>query len=378
MFKSRHLVRVIAISLLIVLNLQMGAGAASVNSLKTKLQKNSSSIRSVQAKLRYTKKKQKNAITDLSVAERRLKTTRSGLYDIQHQLKKTKNRLLASQMLLAQAETRLDERSRLLSKRLVDVYKHGNVTYVGMILGSDDFWDLLTRTYAIRKIVESDNELIRDIIEDKRVIEAQKNALAKQAAIRAQLEYKHRMLTRAAYNIKAERRRILQDIQNQRRHYESMLAALERDSRSIEAMLRRMEQTPRGRKRLMQAWKGSFAKPVQGRISSGFGMRYHPILKRTKMHTGVDIAAPAGATIRAAGTGEVIYAGWYGAYGNTVMIDHGGGVVTLYGHCSSVQARKGAIVKKGQPIARVGSTGWSTGNHCHFEVRKHGRPVNPL
>lgn len=352
--------------------------AATQGGLRQRLSKNSRTIRSIQEKLRQTKKKQRTASQQLAVAERRLHVTQSTLRDIRSQLRSTRRKLTITQIDLKKTTKKLDSRSRLLAERLSDTYKHGTVTYIGVILGSEDFWDFLSRGYVIKKIVRADTDLIRDIKDDKKMIESHKAVLANQAVKRTRLELQHRSLTRVAYNVKVERGTILRSIASQRAEYESMLAALERDSNSIEAMLKRMERTPGGRRRLTQVWRGSFSIPVNGRITSGYGMRFHPILKRSKMHTGVDIGAPAGTTIKAAGNGEVIYAGWYGAYGNTIMIDHGGGVTTLYGHCSSLQARTGRIVKKGQAIARVGSTGWSTGNHCHFEVRRHGKPVSPF
>ena len=117
--------------------------------------------------------------------------------------------------------------------------------------------------------------------------------------------------------------------------------------------------------------------PANGRISSRFGNRYHPILKRTKLHTGEDIAAGYGAPFRAARGGRVLYSGWQKAYGKTIIIDNGNGTTTLYGHASKLNVRAGQSVKSGQTIGNVGSTGWSTGPHLHFEVRKGGRPVDP-
>lgn len=117
--------------------------------------------------------------------------------------------------------------------------------------------------------------------------------------------------------------------------------------------------------------------PVRGRLSSRFGMRYHPVLQRTKLHTGDDLAARQGTPFRAARSGKVLWSGWKKAYGNTVIVDHGDGVATLYGHASKLSVRAGQSVKAGDYIGNVGSTGWSTGPHLHFEVRKNGKPVNP-
>ncbi|MEO0686911.1 MAG: M23 family metallopeptidase, partial [Cyanobacteria bacterium J06649_11] len=122
---------------------------------------------------------------------------------------------------------------------------------------------------------------------------------------------------------------------------------------------------------------GIMAFPSDGYISSPYGWRSHPILGRGRLHTGIDFAANYGSTIRAADSGTVLYSGWYGGYGKTVIINHGKGISTLYGHSSKLYVKSGENVKRGQPIAAIGSTGFSTGPHLHFEVRKNGTPVNP-
>ncbi|NLV82367.1 MAG: peptidoglycan DD-metalloendopeptidase family protein [Synergistaceae bacterium] len=118
--------------------------------------------------------------------------------------------------------------------------------------------------------------------------------------------------------------------------------------------------------------------PVFGRISSSFGWRRSPFGKRRRFHTGIDIRAPRGRNIVAASNGRVVHSGWMGGYGKTIVIAHPSGISTLYGHCSSLVVCNGTTVRKGQLIARVGSTGRSTGNHLHFEVRRGGSPVNPM
>lgn len=122
---------------------------------------------------------------------------------------------------------------------------------------------------------------------------------------------------------------------------------------------------------------GILVRPVPGAITSPFGMRTHPILGYTRMHSGVDMSAPHGQQIKAAGSGRVILASVYGGYGNTIIIDHGGGMTTLYAHQSGFNVSYGAQVEAGDIIGFIGSTGFSTGPHLHFEVRLSGKPVNP-
>ena len=125
-----------------------------------------------------------------------------------------------------------------------------------------------------------------------------------------------------------------------------------------------------------------FIRPISGPITSPFGYRVHPIFKSRIFHSGIDIAGPNGGSIHASNDGRVIYAGWYGGYGKVVILDHGiingKPITTLYGHMSAVLVSSGQNVKKGQTIGREGSTGYSTGPHCHFEVRENGKPVSPF
>jgi murein DD-endopeptidase MepM/ murein hydrolase activator NlpD len=118
--------------------------------------------------------------------------------------------------------------------------------------------------------------------------------------------------------------------------------------------------------------------PVAGRISSGFGMRFHPIVGRERFHKGVDLAAGMGTPIHAAADGRITYAGWAGGYGRQVRIGHADGLATAYGHMSRIAAVPGQLVHRGDVIGYVGSSGLSTGPHVHYEVFKNGRPVNPM
>lgn len=163
-----------------------------------------------------------------------------------------------------------------------------------------------------------------------------------------------------------------QDLQEE---YDQLIA----ESRALEAQIRAYQAARRASGTEVSPFRGSLLMPIAGgRVGSGYGQRFHPILKRTRMHTGVDIGASTGTPIRAAAPGVVISANYRGGYGNCVVIDHGGGLSTLYGHCSRLYVSAGQRVSRGQTIAAVGSTGLSTGPHLHFEVRINGAPVNPM
>lgn len=353
-------------------------GALSLSKLRQRLAETARNISHVQAELRPLKRKQVNAQKKLAVAKNRLATTQRTLRDVQSQLQTTRFKLHVTRVELEKIRQRLKKRNDLLSKRLVDNYKHGSISYMSVLLGAADFADLLNRGYIVKKFIQKDVDLLQEIKEDERAIEQYGAVLEEQENRRAALEQKHRMLTRRAYAQTMDCRQTLGEIAKQRAELERILAAENAASAQIGAMLRKLQRSPGKGAHATTVWHGGLMRPVSGRITSPFGMRFHPILHAYRRHTGTDIAAPSGTPIKAAAGGVVVFSGWWkNAYGNTVVIDHGGGLATFYGHCSSLSVGYGAKVSQGQVIAHVGSTGLSTGPHVHFEVQRNGVPVPP-
>lgn len=377
MKQTKRLVSILTLTILLSIIIQPSATAVSLSGLKRQLSETASRISHIQSNLRQMKKKQKTAADQLAVANRRLDVAHTNLNDIRSQLRATNTKLSTTSAKLNEIQSRLDEKNQQLAARIAFNYKHGSMSYLTILLGAADFWDLLSQGYVVRKILQSDMVLIESIKKDKQAVEEYKNVLETQKQKRARLERQQTVATIAANHIAAQRTHILRDANRERARLESELAAFRQQSSSIAAMVRRMQQSPEGRKRFTSNWHGSFQMPVAGRITSPFGRRYHPILHHYSMHTGTDIAAPYGTTIHAAASGYVASCGYKGAYGNTVVIIHSRDVSTFYGHCSSFIVRAGTNVKKGQAIARVGSTGLSTGPHVHFEVQKNGVSVSP-
>lgn len=349
----------------------------SAKELRRTLRSVRSQIQETRQELRTTKRRERRLIGEIGTVEARLLRTESHLARVEARLKhlaKEQERLRAR---ITATEQRLAGRRRVLARRIREHYERGSGGYAQALLQSRSLHDYLSRAYYVERIVDSDVKLVegikadrKQLAEDRRRLDAQ---AAEQKALRANLEE-----TTAQYRTDVARKReILQEVRESRTDLEEALDELEESSRAIEARIRALQQTPGGRARLQRGWSGSFIKPADGPVTSGYGMRYHPILRRNRMHNGVDIGAGYGSPIRAAADGEVIVAGYLRGYGNTVIVDHGGGVSTLYGHCSDLLVAEGQMVRQGQTIARVGSTGLATGPHLHFEVRRNGTPVNP-
>lgn len=272
---------------------------------------------------------------------------------------------------------RLKRRAELLAQRLRSAYKYRSISVLTLISGARNLQELSSRSYALRQIVKTDRQLLDQVRADQQAV----------AEAKAEMDAVVRRISRLEANLRAEEQELkdaqqekketLEAISRERALYERQLAILEAESQAIARRLRALMETGAGRARADKRWSGRFIRPVSGRITSGYGMRVHPIFKVRRMHTGIDISAPHGTPIVAADDGVVVGAGYIRGYGNTVIIDHGGGVATLYAHCSAILVSEGQEVKRGQTIARVGSTGYATGPHLHFEVRINGDPVNP-
>lgn len=274
------------------------------------------------------------------------------------------------------AQKDYDEQEKLLESRLVTMYEAGDTSFLDFVLSSKNIVDFISNYYLMAELTNYDEELLDKIESEKSQIEQNKKMLeTKQSeynTIKANYEKKKIIL----YNAKVLRDEAASKLTEE----ESILSAqIDEYRNQILAIESEISQITTANLDT-QYIGGEMAWPVPGytRITSNYGMRTHPITGVYKLHTGVDLGAPMGANFVAANDGIVTKAGFNTAYGNMVIIDHGGGVSTLYAHGSEILVTVGQTVKKGDNILKVGSTGYSTGAHAHFEVRVNGQPVNPL
>ena len=328
------------------------------------------------AQLEEKKKEIGNAMEQLILTQEELAEAKRKLAAIEARQQALEIKIRQNEAALAAKQKEYDKSRAVYKKRLRDIYENGQVNYLDVLLGAADFRDFSSRMYLLQRVVRRDFNLI-DRLETQR-----EELLAK----KAELDDIKSQLAAAHAEGQKEQQIVVQKTVERQKLYEQALAEkaqldaeyeeLQRNSQEITAMIQRMEQE--GRMMPQAGGTGQLAWPVNGEITSPFGWRVHPIWGTQIFHAGLDIGADYGDPVHAADSGTVVYAGWMGGYGNAVMIDHGGGMVTLYGHNSSITVGEGEQVSKGQTIALAGSTGNSTGPHCHFEVRIHGEVVSPL
>ena len=320
----------------------------------------------------------------LDEATERLEVITQSLYDTLAELEET-------EIALDQARLNRDEHFEQFKTRLRVMYIHGPALYLEVVLQATSFNDFLTRLEHMNAIARRDREMSTRLQEAEDLVEEKLEETFRQMTsieslrfiqseriveLEFALEQKYGFMSRLeedAYQHEAAIRRLEQadrDIQSQIQRARAEEEARRRAAQEAARRAQRAVVLPQG---------GTMAWPLPGvyTISSGYGNRTHPISRRQEFHTGIDLPAPSGTNIVAAESGTVIISGWNGGFGNTVVIDHGGGLSTLYAHNSRNLVTVGQWVNRGDAIARVGSTGVSTGPHLHFEVRHDGRHVNP-
>lgn len=289
-------------------------------------------------------------------------------------ISETEGAIVQKEEALKESEANIEKKNELLNDRLRVMYKTGEVGYIEVLFGAEDFGDLLSRIDMVQLILAHDQDLLVTMKAARDDIEAQKVAL---------LGEKNQLSV--LMNEKKKKQTALNSSLNELVDYKKELATDAAALKEMEdKMLREADNLTESIKNLKVVNTpyvgGKMLWPVPGRynVSSPFGQRIHPITKVYSMHTGIDIPAKMGTPVVAAQSGTVVYADWLGTYGKVIIIDHGGGLSTLYAHNSALYAAVGQTVNKGDTICGIGTTGYSTGPHSHFEVRENGKYVNPL
>ncbi|MDY3973391.1 murein hydrolase activator EnvC [uncultured Veillonella sp.] len=296
-----------------------------------------------------------------------------------------------NQKLLEEAQARLAKRESVFNKRVRDIYINGRLSYLDVIVGAKDFSDFANRVEMLKRIIDADIKLINSIKTEREEIANRKAVLEEDRAKVVELENKAKEAQAVIQKKKDEQTAILNKAQSDKATAEQLEQSLQESSNAIRAMLQqRQAERAAAAAAAAQSSGGGYSDvgyvqgtgqlswPVNGVITSDFGWRTHPIFGRQILHSGIDIGVDEGTPVHSADSGVVAYSGWMDGYGYAVVVDHGNGISTLYGHNSDLAVSEGQTVSKGSVIAYAGSTGNSTGPHVHFEVRVNGDPVNPL
>lgn len=329
----------------------------------------------------------------LSSAEKELVKTKQTYENTLNEIAKLEEELTIEQ-------NKLDLQLIILKNRLKKFYKYNDVTYLAVLVNSKDFSQFLNRYRYLEKILENDADIVKQVKEQVDLVKKQRDSLHNKREITKMLEGE---IVKEKENIamSAEaKNKYLAKIEDERKKQLVVLEELEKSSAQIKEIIeiaykekekakeveQKSEQVTQTKQKTdtikieptLQPKKGIFHLPVNGSIISNFGQQKQPDSNTFVFNSGIDINAPLGESVRSASFGTVIFNGNVKGYGDIVIIDHGGNVVTLYAHLSKILVKLNEQVSKGQIIGQVGLSGGVTSPRLHFEVRVEGKPVNPF
>jgi murein DD-endopeptidase MepM/ murein hydrolase activator NlpD len=286
-----------------------------------------------------------------------------------------KSSLVPLTKLLERQETNLNLKRLAVVARLRYLQKQEQGQWWAMLLSSQNLNQFSDRRRQLAMIYQSDRQLLGELKQNWDKVESQRKQIVK---LSNEVSLVKQQLTQQKSGFQAEatkQNQVVSRLRNDRRALEDAEDRLAEDSKQLAQVILAKSQVDQGLS--LPPGSGQMIYPVTAPVTSEFGWRTHPILGYEKFHAGVDFGADYGTAIYAAAAGKVIFAGWYGGYGNAVVIAHGSGITTLYAHASEIYVADGQDIQQGQPIATVGSSGFSTGPHLHFEVRANGEPTDP-
>lgn len=367
--------KIIIYTLVFILILSFGALGLTYagNTSQDKLNDVNNQLSDVKKKLNEGKKLESSLNREIQALENKINTSQAEINVLSNNITATQTKIDEAFADLDKLEKDMDAQNNNLKGRLRTMYKNGSVGFVDVLLGSTGVTELMTNMDRVQRIYDNDKQVMEELEVQHKIIDAQKKYLLElesDLVVNKQEEATKKEALNEDKSVVADKKA---QVKKDNKALTEMEKAFLAEANRLKAEILASQSSDTTYSGGKMAWPA----PGVTRITSPFGYRIHPILKVKKLHTGIDIGAPSGTTIVAANGGTVIKAGWNNSYGNMVMIDHGGGIVTLYAHNSKLLVKKGDVVSRGQAISKSGSTGRSTGPHLHFEVRVNGDYKNP-
>jgi murein DD-endopeptidase MepM/ murein hydrolase activator NlpD len=324
------------------------------------------------------KKQERSLLKELGSLRTNIYLTQKKLNQAYRKYNSYKEQINTTQKKLINEQSRVTETTELLNKKIITQYKENHRPIISLIFNSSSFSTLINNLYFYEKLMENDTHELIDAKQKINQFKRNKKRLEYNRIQAQKLKNDIIKQRRSLKNTKSNYQKNLHSLRSELKKFEQRNRVLRKESQQLS---RYIQQKTGGSTLKKYLGSGTFIRPVGGYISSRFGLRRHPIFKRRRMHTGMDFAAPRGYRIKAVDSGKVLFSGFKRGYGNVTIINHGWyknkRISSLYAHQWKMIVRKGQSVKKGQLIGYVGSTGYSTGPHLHFEIRENGKPVNP-
>lgn len=376
MKKNKIICSLLIILTMLVSSQYISLAAKSISELQKEMDKRSAEIKEKEKEIKE-KEKEKNAQIEKRIE---LDMQISGL---EEDIDSVSSVIDAKNSEIEEKEKRIEELEELvienrdtLKQRIRVMYEHGTTSNLEIILKADGFGDLLSRMSLLQEIVNHDQSIIDSYINSQKEMEDAKKIIETERD--EQIEARNLLKNKQASleKLQAEKQSIINDLNSDIKALEKEEKEAEAEYQAIMSQIKKAQ----GSGTVSVKGTGQFVWPstASKRVTSYYGKREKPNAKATSMHRGIDIGAPSGTDVVAIDSGKVIVAGFGKSYGNYVVIDHGNGYTSLYAHNSRLCVSVGDSVSRGEVIAKVGSTGNSTGPHIHLEISKNGTLVNPM
>lgn len=346
------------------------------NNLQTKRDELQNQLNETNGELNEVQSNLSENLQQIEKLDEKISSSEEQLEQQESKITELKNSISKIETELNTVTEKYEKQRKLFKQRLVAIYEAGETQYLDILLKSKSLSDFLSSYYVITQLAELDNDLITELEEKKNTIDLSKQKLENEKAELATIIESQTRLSRTLQNTKKMRESFIEQLSDEEKNLQTKIDEINAQYEEVNKQILALA----GQGIDTAYIGGELEWPVPGytRITSKYAMRVHPITGQYKLHTGVDIGAPEGANFVAANDGIVVKAEKNPAYGNMVIIDHGGGISTLYAHGSEILVQVGQTVKRGEAVLKVGSTGYSTGPHAHFEVRINGITTDPL
>lgn len=374
--KKKVVLMILALAILLSISFTNFVGAEDLNDLQNKKNEIQEQITQSNEQIEDIKIELTENLEQLNNLNLKISTYEEEISSLEENLDKIEKEIEDVTVKLNLIEENYNLQRDALQNRLVALYEAGDIYYLDVLLKSNSLSEFISNYYLIGEIARYDNELLENIERQKTQIEDIKQTLTQRKETLETMKNNKEKTTISLENSKIIRNSYIAKLTEDEKAMQSKIDQYQAQLNSIDSQITTITSLNIGEDYI----GGEFIWPAPGysTITSKFGMRYHPVLKINSLHKGNDIAMPTGSYIVASNDGVVTQATYNVGYGNMVIIDHGGGITTLYGHGSEIIVQAGQTVKRGDLIMKAGSTGWSTGPHLHFEVRINGTPMDSL
>jgi septal ring factor EnvC (AmiA/AmiB activator) len=343
-------------------------------------------IHKQKTKVAATKMKEDSILLRLNMINRSLKIIQNELKVYNLKLGENHDKMKEIEIKLKEIESVINKQKRFLSDRLKVLYKEGNLPYINLALSATDFTDFIQRTGYLKRIAEHDSAIIKDFFEKQKEIEGYKQVLLKSEDEIMDLKGKADQKKEQILNEKNEKEKFLREIKGKRVVYETIQEELEDSSYQLMALIESLEKKrreahiaspPKGGGDFA-VMKGSLPWPIKGSIVTHFGIAKESRFNTYLFNNGIEISSAPDVKIKTIYAGDIIFADWFKGYGKLIIIDHGEGYYSLYGHLDEIMVAIGEKVEGGDIIGKIGDTDSINGYTLYFEIRKIGKPEDPL